>query len=148
MEKSGDNKICFCFLGGREREERQDKRQTDRQSQQDIERNVIDNENTGTHLCHSKVYQKAPAVISATEQNTRRVCYTVCFLKNHVFMCVITSVNTLWGIELLVYISKCVPLYSNCHFLNTNLGLYFKLPPATLKKILYIFQEFCTKLYI
>lgn len=59
MEKSGDNKI-FCFLGGREREEGQDERQTDRQSQQDIERNVIDNENTSTHLCHSKVYQKAP----------------------------------------------------------------------------------------
>ena len=88
------------------------------------------------------------AVICATKQNTRRVCYTVCFLKNHVFMYVITSVNTLQGIELLVYISKCVPLYSNCNFLNTNLGLYFKLPPATLKKILYIFQEFCTKLYI
>lgn len=48
-------------------------------------------------------------------------------------MYVITSVNTFWRIELLVYVSKCVPLYSNCNFLNTNLQLYFKLPPATLK---------------
>lgn len=124
VEKCGDNKTCFCLLGGREKREKRDR---------ETEREKCHWQWKDSNSFMSRIYRKVPVShlhCQAKYQGRllycmlfKKVCFHVC---NHIC-------EHIRGIGLIVYVSKCVPLYSNCNFLNTNLQLYFKLPPAALK---------------